>query len=224
MKTPIFAEIPCFFPANRESRVGDQFAGDCLHSQQVTCSCRFPSSRAKSRKKARSSRAVQPLRIRPVPDLGLSQPVSGAQLPPSLRRPKTGWQCWAAPTKRQRPFCVSSCPPHALVSLARGRGRQAHGTTISKRISRLQEADEGIDPIHLVADHPRPHFPHLPRTLGRSLTSRPMLASPCRSVPGRARLFPRSFIRLRPKQRWCIRSRLLYRLPSSILTPTERSH
>jgi hypothetical protein len=32
-KSPIFAEIPCFFPPNRELTYGDEFAEDCLHSQ-----------------------------------------------------------------------------------------------------------------------------------------------------------------------------------------------
>jgi hypothetical protein len=32
-KTRIFAEIPCFFPVNKEFAFGDDFAEDCLHRQ-----------------------------------------------------------------------------------------------------------------------------------------------------------------------------------------------
>ncbi len=35
-KKPVFAEIPCFFPQNREIAFGDEFAADCLHSQNLT--------------------------------------------------------------------------------------------------------------------------------------------------------------------------------------------
>ena len=61
-KTPLFAEIPCFFPSNREFAYRDEFAPDCLHSQQVMCSCQSPNWRVVRPKKARDFRAIVTLR------------------------------------------------------------------------------------------------------------------------------------------------------------------
>ena len=51
-----------------------------------------PNSSTNPRKKARGSRALQSLRDRWRPHPSLWQPVSATQLPPSLRRPITGWR------------------------------------------------------------------------------------------------------------------------------------
>src|SRR5260370_25367324 len=50
----------------------------------------------------------------------------------------------------RRRFCLSSPFLRRHFSLARRRRRQTHGATISERISRLQETDEGGDSVRVV--------------------------------------------------------------------------